>query len=409
MLKFDIFCRVIDHFGDAGVCWRLAKELSGAPFYAEVRLWIDDLPTLQKITAQNNQITAAGLPSNASSGHRKLTVHPWPAANNALENSDWPKPHPIVIEAFAGGIPAAVRTQLTADHLWIVLDHLSAEKWVSDFHGLPGYADGLQAQKYYFYPGFTENTGGLLRQPDLLSQVQYWQSQTRLTQWQRLAIPLQLDPTSTHQLASSTVFFIFQYPHAPVSALLQSLLQQEPIPPTTILFAADQDVHYQNAQQLLRSTMPDSSEPAHLKPASTHAPTINLIRLPFVSQQHFDHLLWSTDFNFVRGEDSWVRALWAQRPFIWQPYPQSECTHLIKLRAWLQRLDLPYAAQKLFWQWNSNVPQRVYTHNLDITALAPAPLRRWQQCIRHEVHRLRAQEPLSSHLIQFCRQKLNSH
>ncbi|HLR29038.1 MAG TPA: elongation factor P maturation arginine rhamnosyltransferase EarP [Paenalcaligenes sp.] len=403
MLRFDIFCRVIDHFGDAGVCWRLAKELSGAPFYAEVRLWIDDLSTLQKITPPKNQQGPVRRSSNKAAQNQRLSIHLWPEQDTALTPNDWPEPHPIVIEVFAGGLPPAMRAQLTANHLWIVLDHLSAEKWVEEFHELPGHADGLHTQKYYFYPGFTENTGGLLRQPDLLSQIRHWQSQPRLMQWQKLAAPLGLSSTDVRQLASSRVFFIFQYPHAPVTALLQSLYQQEPTPPTTLLFAADQDYHYQSAQQFLQAKMS-----LCVKEDSVDSPAIRLLQLPFIKQQYFDQLLWSTDLNFVRGEDSWMQALWAQLPFIWQPYPQSECTHLIKLRAWLQRLDLPFAAQKLFWQWNSNVPQRVYTHNLDITALAPAPLRRWQQSIRHEVHKLSMQDSLSARLIQFCTQKLNS-
>jgi len=37
----------------------------------------------------------------------------------------------------------------------------------------------------------------------------------------------------------------------------------------------------------------------------------------------------------VRGEDSWIRAIWAGKPFIWQPYWQTEDTHLIKLQAFL--------------------------------------------------------------------------
>src|SRR5699024_1377109 len=143
----------------------------------------------------------------------------------------------------------------TANHLWTVLDHLSAEKWVEQFHGLPGHVDGLRTQKYSLYPGFTENTGGLLRQPDLLSQTRPWQSQPRLMQGPKLAAPLGLSSTDVRQLASSRVFIIFQYPHAPATALLQSLYQQEPTPPTTLLFAADQDYHYQSAQQFLQAKM----------------------------------------------------------------------------------------------------------------------------------------------------------
>jgi uncharacterized repeat protein (TIGR03837 family) len=41
--------------------------------------------------------------------------------------------------------------------------------------------------------------------------------------------------------------------------------------------------------------------------------------------------------NFVRGEDSFVRAQWADKPFVWHIYPQDENLHHKKLRAFLQR------------------------------------------------------------------------
>jgi uncharacterized repeat protein (TIGR03837 family) len=57
--------------------------------------------------------------------------------------------------------------------------------------------------------------------------------------------------------------------------------------------------------------------------------------LPFLSQVGYDALLRDSDLNFVRGEDSWVRAIWAGKPFIWQPYFQDENAHIKKLEAFL--------------------------------------------------------------------------
>ena len=39
-MRIDLFCRVIDNWGDAGVCWRLARQLVRERG-AQVRLWID--------------------------------------------------------------------------------------------------------------------------------------------------------------------------------------------------------------------------------------------------------------------------------------------------------------------------------------------------------------------------------
>ena len=59
--------------------------------------------------------------------------------------------------------------------------------------------------------------------------------------------------------------------------------------------------------------------------------------LPFIAQPMYDRLLWACDVNFVRGEDSFVRAQWAHRPFIWHIYPQDKNLHHVKLAAFLQR------------------------------------------------------------------------
>jgi uncharacterized repeat protein (TIGR03837 family) len=94
--------------------------------------------------------------------------------------------------------------------------------------------------------------------------------------------------------------------------------------------------------------------------------------LPFVAQESFDHLLWASDFNFVRGEDSFVRAQWAGRPFVWHIYPQDDAAHRIKLATFLDRYcaDMPAATAavcRAFWQdwnhgdaldWHSFVQQR---------------------------------------------------
>jgi uncharacterized repeat protein (TIGR03837 family) len=99
--------------------------------------------------------------------------------------------------------------------------------------------------------------------------------------------------------------------------------------------------------------------------ASDRAATASLRRgrleariLPFVPQPRYDELLWSCDINFVRGEDSFVRAQWAERPFIWNVYPQEAGAHRLKLDAFLDSyaagLELGAAAalRTLSYQWN---------------------------------------------------------
>ena len=80
--------------------------------------------------------------------------------------------------------------------------------------------------------------------------------------------------------------------------------------------------------------------------------------LSFASQDDYDRLLWACDLNFVRGEDSCVRAQWAARPLVWQAYPQAAAAHHDKLDALLAiyTASLESAAAQVLigtWQrWN---------------------------------------------------------
>ena len=44
-MQWDVFCRVIDNFGDIGVCWRLCTDLAQRGH--QVRLWVDDATALE--------------------------------------------------------------------------------------------------------------------------------------------------------------------------------------------------------------------------------------------------------------------------------------------------------------------------------------------------------------------------
>jgi uncharacterized repeat protein (TIGR03837 family) len=76
--------------------------------------------------------------------------------------------------------------------------------------------------------------------------------------------------------------------------------------------------------------------------------------IPFLNQADYDRLLWSCDFNAVRGEDSFVRAQWAGRPLLWHIYPQQDEAHLHKLEAFLELYSRglsPAAHTALLAQW----------------------------------------------------------
>ena len=64
--------------------------------------------------------------------------------------------------------------------------------------------------------------------------------------------------------------------------------------------------------------------------------SLSILILPMTDQAGYDRLLWSCDVNWVRGEDTFLRAQWAARPFLWHIYPQADEAHLEKLTAFLR-------------------------------------------------------------------------
>lgn len=297
-LSWDVFCRVIDNFGDIGVCWRLACNL--AERGQRVRLWVDDPSALRWM---------------APEGHDDVAVAAWNASTG------FPPPGDVVVEAF-GCDPAPAFLAAMAAHAadgrapaWINLEYLSAESYVERSHGLAspqmsGPARGLV--KWFFYPGFTARTGGLLREPALAAEQAVFDRDAWLGS-QGLALA-----------AGERLVSVFCYPGAPLDRLVAAL-------------AAD-------GRPTAIATAPGAATGAtRAALAGVEGAALRQVALPWLSQSGYDRLLWACDLNFVRGEDSWVRAHWAGRPFVWQAYEQDDGAHGAKIDAFLA-LSLARAA-----------------------------------------------------------------
>ena len=285
-LTWDIFCRVIDNFGDAGVCWRLAADLASRG--AQVRLFIDQPDILPKLVGGS---TASHL----------VAIQPWPADQQrftAQQIAD------VVIEAFACDIPSAyldAMCQANKPIAWINLEYLSAESWVESHHGIPSPHPQLPLTKHFYFPGFTSRTGGLLREPELTALLQSGEAR-----------PVN-DPCSPLKI------FLFSYEQPVIGQWLEAI--QYGSLPTTL------SVAHCPAWPEINDWVHDQSDLKNL----------NVETLAFVAQHELDALLARFDVLFVRGEDSFVRAQWAGKPLIWHIYPQEEDYHLVKLKAFYDR------------------------------------------------------------------------
>lgn len=322
-----LFCKVVDNYGDIGICWRLARQLQQEHRIA-VTLWVDDLHSFRRICPD----IAIDAEAQQLSG---VTVRHWRNQEGVFSAGDVAD---IVIEFFACDIPPgyiAAMAERSPRPVWLNLEGLSAEEWVEGCHALPSPHPRLPLTKYFFFPGFTNKTGGLLHESSLEEQRRQFQSDQAAMS--AFLAQFGVTPTEMASLKAS----LFCYPHAPVSALFESWQGGD----TAITCLVPEGVAVEAVQAFLGE---------EAKPGAARTRGALTVRvLPFVSQPDYDKLLWACDLNFVRGEDSFVRAQWAGAPFIWHIYPQDENLHHVKLRAFLQRYAAGTESLRTFsLRWN---------------------------------------------------------
>ncbi len=355
-MQWDIFCRVIDNLGDIGVCWRLCAGLAARQ--QRVRLWIDVPDDLDWMVPGAREGHIPGVEVIHWTEPLKV-AHAGPAAD-------------VWIEAF-GCDPAqecldelALRVrQGAAAPVWLNLEYMSAEAYVERCHRLPspimtGPLQGLT--KWFFYPGFTPRTGGLLREADLPAR----QAAFDASAW----LASQSLPVSGLPRAS-----LFCYEPPALRAVLQEVGALDPSDWLVTAGRAADAVAAERGKGL------DTGQ------ARLHT-------VPRLTQHDYDHLLWSCDLNFVRGEDSLVRALWAGKPFVWHIYPQHDNAHHAKLEAFLDWLEAPPSLRDFHRAWNGITAPGTVWPGWDV-------VNTWQPCALAARQRLQAQPDLIGQLIGF--------
>ncbi|HET7524561.1 MAG TPA: elongation factor P maturation arginine rhamnosyltransferase EarP, partial [Burkholderiaceae bacterium] len=249
-------------------------------------------------------------------------------------------------------------------------EYLSAEPHALRSHGLPSpqlAGPGRGLTKWFFYPGFTPDSGGLLREPDLLAARAAFERDA----W--------LQAAGWPRRPGERVVVLFSYQHPGVCAWLTLLSAQ----PTLLL------VPQGPAQDLVRGALGPALAVGGLR----------AVLLPWLAQSDFDRALWSADLNIVRGEDSLVRALWAGAPFLWQLYPQHDGAQQRKLQAFLERWQaddgVPAPAEVAPWLvwWNADGGE---------TTPPWPPEQPWRDAVHGWRERLARQSDLTTRLIAFA-------
>ena len=365
------------------MCWRLARQLSHDE-HQQVCLWVDDLHSL-------HQIESAINPALERQQLSEIEIRHWNPDAVFDTTAD------IVIEAFACGLPEPYLTQLQqrqTPFCWINLEYLTAETWAEDCHGMVSPHPRLGIRQYFYFPGFTEKTGGLFREQDLLAKVRAFQSDPAQSArfWQHIGV--------TPPAPDARVISLFAYENPSVMALIDALTQ------------ADTPTHLMVTQSKVANSLRDGlltrGHPEHQLQTGQSLQTGMLIItfLPFLHQDEYDQLLWACDMNFVRGEDSFLRAQWAGKPFIWHIYAQDEDAHLVKLDAFLTRYtqqmpaDLQQMLFKAMHDWNAH---QLTAENINLLLAQQAKYLInavfWQKT-------LEKQAPLARQLAQFSENRL---
>jgi uncharacterized repeat protein (TIGR03837 family) len=353
---------VVDNFGDVGVLWRLSATLAARG--QQVRLWIDDASALAWMAPGALAGEWPGVRVMAWTDAEQVSVcGALPCADVWIEGFGCDIPSGFVAH-FADRISAQASL---AQPVWINLEYLSAEAYVERNHGLPspvlsGLARGWT--KYFFYPGFTAGSGGLIR--NAVAQAP--------------ASSTKPGPTSTDGVRQISLFC---YEPEALPALLESLGQDDR--PSQLLVA------HGRATQAVRGLLTDGHFrlPGH----------VQVDYLPTLSQMQFDALLASCDLNMVRGEDSLVQALWAGKPFIWQAYPQNDSAHRTKLEAFLNWLQADSAVRDVHRAWNGFCQPAEVPHWNQTLADADG---RWKSQVADARLRLMAQDDLPTRLLKLA-------
>jgi len=379
-MLWDIFCRVVDNLGDIGICWRLSADLAARGH--RVRLWVDDVSALQWMA-----------PGALQGDWPGVQVLDWATAQRATDLNTL-APADVWLEGFGCDIAPefiASRADITRATgqkgikipVWINLEYLSAESYVERCHGLPspvmhGPATGWI--KHFFYPGFSPSTGGLLREPDLLERQRAFAQPGQRAAW-----------LAQHGVAwhGERLVSLFCYEPPALVELLQQLASDTE--PTRLLVTAGRATAAMHAAIEFKNC---------LEPLWNVREALSISYLAPFQQQDFDHLLWACDLNFVRGEDSVIRAIWAGKPLVWQIYPQHDTAHYDKLDAFLNMLKADDTLKQCLYEWN-NLPGHAGANS----RWTLMHLKAWTQTVQSARVRLLEMDDLVTQLAAFVQKK----
>ena len=304
----DIFCEIIDNYGDIGVVYRTAKELQKIFPKSKIRAFLNKLDEFKKINSQ-----VLDLPSQNIDGIEYITFDYLRDNANELLTAQ------VIIEAFGCQIPKEyMEIAYDNSELLINLEYLSAEDWIEDFHLQSSPLGRGKLKKVFFMPGFTEKSGGVIADSNYLERIQ------RVLENKEFYEKKYLSDIEDRENKIIGTLFSYEKNFTPLLEELKKLDKD------VVILAMGE-----KTQDSLRKILKNFSIEDFRN--SLKYGKIEIRFLNFLNQEEYEELINIVDFNFVRGEDSFIRAVLTGKPYMWHIYCQEEYAHMDKIEGFLDK------------------------------------------------------------------------
>ncbi len=326
--EITVLCKVVDNFGDMGVVYRLCRSLTDLSPSLKLNLVVSNLETFRKMAGEIN-------PALSFQTYRGWNVFDW---NNDESCRKYFSENPplVILQTFQCGLPDWLDEIIYGEKFSasgklckiVNIEYLTAEKWAEDFHLLKGAARTASARKYFFMPGFTEKTGGLILDKNFTDCLKDRNHRKKAIESLTKFLPFSEDEFK---------ILVFSYPKD-FSFFFEGV--------SSFAEKSQKKIHVYVAPGAGLESFRKAEEKSAEKKFSVDY-------LPYLSQEVWDAFLCSMDFLFIRGEDSFSRAALTGIPFLWNIYRQDEEFHLVKLKAFLDLLDCK-KINEMSWLYNRN-------------------------------------------------------
>ncbi len=305
--SIDIFCEIIDNFGDIGVVYRISKELK--KIFQNVRIRIV-LNRLEEFKAINKKVK--------DTDYQEIDGLICVTEKYVKENIETFGVSDVFIEAFGCNVPEEyVKQAKENSKLWINLEYLSGEKWIEDFHLCESLIDSKTLKKIFFMPGFSEKSGGVIIDSGFLERMKYGK-ENRDEVFKKYF--------KDFDLKDKFIGTVFSY-EKNFENLLETLKNYEK---ETVLLLMGEKTQKSFSEILKKNLTEDYGNIVKYG-------KITMIYSDFFSQEEYEEIISASDFNFTRGEDSFVRGIILGKPFMWHIYLQEEKAHMDKIKAFTER------------------------------------------------------------------------